>query len=136
MVRCCVAVTKVTADTPGKSMLTAQKLFNGEYGCCHCEAPGENFRTEKGGNIRTYVSAVTNPALRRTHDSLVQYSEDAEREDRTVKGTLEDFARLTVCLIYDLLIEMNDNITDYGCEKYTSTSRAPFIGSRKRRRGR
>ena len=80
-----MAVTKVTADTPGKSLLTAQKLFNGEYGCCHCEAPGENFRTEKGGNIRTYAGAVAQPALRRTHESLTQYSEDAERENKTVR---------------------------------------------------
>ena len=84
MVQCCVAITKVTADTPAKGLLTAQKLFNGKFGCCHCEAPGENFRTAKGGNIRSHANAVAAPGIRRTHKRLVKFAEMAEAMNKVV----------------------------------------------------
>ena len=115
-VLCCIVITKITADTPGKSMLTAQKLFNGEHGCCHCEAPGKNIRTDKGGNIRSYASAVDEPGKRRTHGELVVQSEEAEKEDKSVQYHYIEksiFRRLDISLILIFV--------DHGCERHSPT---------------
>ncbi|XP_071851491.1 uncharacterized protein [Apostichopus japonicus] len=55
-------VLSSTADLPAKSALMNMVQYNGKHGCPNCLQPGQNFRTQSGGNIHVSPYDKNNPA--------------------------------------------------------------------------
>ena len=51
---CKATLLTCTCDLPAKSLLTNSNQFNGMFGCWCCLQPGENYRTEAGGNVHVF----------------------------------------------------------------------------------
>ena len=89
----------LSCDIPARSLVLNTNQHNGEYSCIKCVQPGDNYRTEKGGNIRVFpyqehpnpeaptqdkIAHATGPA--RGGQSSVADSYQATQSGTTVRG--------------------------------------------------
>ena len=68
-------------DLPAKAAVLHAKQYNGEYGCSVCLHPGKRLPN----NARVYLPRV-HPE--RTHEQVMAYGVEAERESSCIKGVL------------------------------------------------
>lgn len=77
-----------TMDAPAKCLFLCMKQFNGQCGCPYCKESGNNIRTQKGGNCRTYpyVTKKERAEKAEPRDHQVFYDDGKTAVDRMNNG--------------------------------------------------
>ena len=122
----------ISCDLPARSAVLNMNNHNGECSCIKCNQKGENYRTQKGGNIRTFPYIIDNPGgPARDHDTIIQHAFSASEstsshingikgpsvvmfcpEFDVVKGTAIDYMHLVCLGIVRLLLNLWFNVSN------------------------
>ena len=91
----------VACDTPARSEVININQHTGGYCCPKCVQAGENFRTNKGGNIRTFPYNIDDPnGPERTADGIKSDAQEAMDTRKTIHG-VKGPSFLMFCPMFD-----------------------------------
>lgn len=84
-----VCVLCCSCDLPARAIVQNFIQFNGYYGCCFCEQPGETTHTEKGGHVHTFpYNHISPKGPPRTQQATIQKAREALEEHSVVCNDL------------------------------------------------
>lgn len=92
----------LSCDIPARSAVLNMNQHNGEGCCVKCTQPGQNNRTESGGNIRVFPFAVEDPdGPERSHERMLECAQTAINTSKPVEG-IKGPSVLMFCPMFDV----------------------------------